>query len=282
MLPTRELEHRGLEVVAVVARPELLVVDAMTAFHLAVLLRSSGLDVAHSDAELLAGEREDQRELRAVVDLDPPDRKRQFLLHVVQERQAGPLILPTIQPQDPDPRAVVNGGVLKPREPSALHHFHVDLDRVTWLIFLKQLQLPRSSPRGLGQVRQAQVSKHPLNGPGRHADLVDSIEPDPCATRAESVLCSGLLDQADDAVIEAPSPPPRGIPGQQSRLTCDAPAIAPHADRLSVQAKVPAGGLHAILFGVAHDSQTLLHSEPVTGWNLHGRHNPPRRRGHYP
>jgi hypothetical protein len=65
MFPDRECHRGRIEVLAVVAPPEFLLVDPRTAFDLAVLLRTTWADIAYADPEVLAGQREGERELGA-------------------------------------------------------------------------------------------------------------------------------------------------------------------------------------------------------------------------
>jgi hypothetical protein len=64
VLPGDEGITGGVEVLTGVAAPELFRVDPMAAFDLAVLLRPSRSNVAEPNAEFLAAEREEQRELK--------------------------------------------------------------------------------------------------------------------------------------------------------------------------------------------------------------------------
>ncbi|MFE5541408.1 hypothetical protein ACFQ78_37565 [Streptomyces sp. NPDC056519] len=51
-------------------------------------------------------------ELRSVVGLDHLDAERQALQDVVEELHGGPLVASRVDPQDPKPGAVVDGGEL--------------------------------------------------------------------------------------------------------------------------------------------------------------------------
>ena len=64
--------------------PELLVVNAVTAFDFAVLLWSTRRDVAMSDACGLHRQCEVERELSAVVALQPANRKRHGLAELAE------------------------------------------------------------------------------------------------------------------------------------------------------------------------------------------------------
>jgi hypothetical protein len=62
------------------------------------------------------------------------------------------------------------------------------------VLLLEELQLLRAAASGLHQVRHADVAKHALNGLRRHPDLVDPLQPDARAARAELVLEARLRD----------------------------------------------------------------------------------------
>jgi hypothetical protein len=79
-LPRGECLVGRIEILAAIASPEFFVIDAMAAFDLAVLLRASRPDIAHPHAEVLTGEREEQRELGAVVPCQEVVTARQALL----------------------------------------------------------------------------------------------------------------------------------------------------------------------------------------------------------
>src|SRR5947209_9716457 len=69
-LPLTQLGRGSLEVLEALAAPELLLVDPVAAFHLAVLFRTPRADVAMPDPAALYREDEGERELRAVIGLD--------------------------------------------------------------------------------------------------------------------------------------------------------------------------------------------------------------------
>jgi hypothetical protein len=60
----------------------------MAAFDFAVLLRPSRSDIAHARAELLARQRQHQRELGAVVDLDLANLERKRRGDLAEKREA--------------------------------------------------------------------------------------------------------------------------------------------------------------------------------------------------
>src|SRR5262245_53329977 len=68
-LPGPQPDGRGLERREAGPPPELFGIDPVTAFHLAVLVRSPRLDVAVTNAPPLDGQQEGERELGASVSL---------------------------------------------------------------------------------------------------------------------------------------------------------------------------------------------------------------------
>src|SRR5215475_6672000 len=130
-----------VEVVEAPAAPELLLIDSVAAFDLAVLLRTSRLDVAMADPQRLHGERKGKRELLPVVALQLPDSEGEPPAELGQEGETRTLVQPPIEPQDPKARAVIERGVLEGPPARDLHEFHVDLDGLPRLGLLKELHL---------------------------------------------------------------------------------------------------------------------------------------------
>jgi hypothetical protein len=96
----------------------------------AVLFRAPRADVAHPGAQLLTREREQERELRPVIDLDLANLERARRGELAEERQAGVMVLASVRPQHPQPRTVVDRRVLEPFAAAARGDRHVDLHRV--------------------------------------------------------------------------------------------------------------------------------------------------------
>src|SRR5947209_13006744 len=88
------------EIVESLTAPELLVVNPMTALHLAVLLRAPGLDVAVPNPQRLHGEGKGEGKLMPVVALELPDREGERAAQLAQKRQARALVQPAIEPQN--------------------------------------------------------------------------------------------------------------------------------------------------------------------------------------
>src|SRR5262249_42904107 len=82
-----------------------------------------------------------------------------------QEREAGALVQPAIEPQDPEAGAVVERGVLKGPTSGNLYELHVDLDRFARLGLLEEFHLARRSFAVSPQPGQADVAKYSLDGP---------------------------------------------------------------------------------------------------------------------
>ena len=70
----------------------------------------------------------------------------------LQEGQAGPVVQPTVQPQDAEPRAIIQGGVLKCPPPRNFDKLDVDLDGLPGLGLFEELQLSRRAFRCPPQV----------------------------------------------------------------------------------------------------------------------------------
>src|SRR5437867_485849 len=145
-LPLTQLGRGSLEVLEGLAAPELLLVDPVAAFHLAVLFRTPRADVAMLDPAALYREDEGERELRAVIGLDLANGEWKGADDFGDEVQTGTHMEPAVEPQDPEAGAVVQGGVLVRLGPAHLDELHVNLDRLAGRGLLEQLELPRRAP----------------------------------------------------------------------------------------------------------------------------------------
>src|SRR5262249_24873696 len=125
--------------------------------------RAPGADVAMADPRGLHGQREGEREFLTVVALQTANRKGKGPLELVQEGQAAAGVPAPVPPQDAESGAIVQGGVLERPAPGNLHKLDVDLDGFPRLGLFEELQLTRRALRGPPQVRDAQVTKHPLD-----------------------------------------------------------------------------------------------------------------------
>ena len=86
---------------------------------LAVLFGTPRANVADAGAELLTRQCEEKRKLGSVIDLDLANLKRKRRGEFAEKRQAGAVVLASVQPQHPQARAIIDGGVLKPFLPIA-------------------------------------------------------------------------------------------------------------------------------------------------------------------
>src|SRR4030095_16713221 len=93
-LPGPEADRSRGEIVESLPAPELLVVNPMTALHLAVLLRAPGLDVAVPDSQRLHVEGKGEGKLMPVVALELPDPEGKCATQLAQKRQARALVQP--------------------------------------------------------------------------------------------------------------------------------------------------------------------------------------------
>lgn len=125
----------------------------MTPFDFPVLLRAPGFDVAQPHSRLLDREREGERELSTVVDLQFPDGKGERGAEGREERMAGPLILLGIESEDPVAGAVINGGVLETLGAGHFDFFDVRLHTIPWTLSTEEGELPRA-PLGLSAKRR--------------------------------------------------------------------------------------------------------------------------------
>jgi transposase len=111
--PGPEADGGRIKIGESLASPELLVIDPMTAFYLAILLRASRLDVAVANPQCLHGQGKSEGELVPVVALELADPERKRPTQLSQERKARALVQPTIEPQERKPRAVIEGSSAK-------------------------------------------------------------------------------------------------------------------------------------------------------------------------
>ena len=96
---------------------------------------------------------------------------------------------------------------MEPFAAAACDHLDINLDRITRAFLLKQLQLFRPAPPRFDQVGYADVTEDTLNRLRRDPHLVDTLQPDARAARAELVFKSRLSDQRHHVVTD-PAPPP--------------------------------------------------------------------------
>src|SRR5262249_12178815 len=150
-LPRRGGPRRPQRTYRIADDPRIPPGQSVTAFDLPVLLRPSWPDVAMFNPERLDREHKGKRELASVVTLQLPDPEGERPAELGQEREAGALVQPAIQPQDPEARAVVERGVLKGPTPGDLYELHVDLDRFARLGLLEEFHLARRSFAGSPQ-----------------------------------------------------------------------------------------------------------------------------------
>src|SRR5881628_3553412 len=127
-LPRSKGSGRLVEVCKPMASPKLLLVDPMAALHLPVLLGPPRPNVAMPDAGRFDRKDEIERKLSAVVALQLADPEGERPLELDQERQAGALMKPWVEAQDPKASAVVQGRVLDRPASRSFHKLNVHLD----------------------------------------------------------------------------------------------------------------------------------------------------------
>lgn len=215
------------------ATPKFLSIDTMTPFNFPVLLRAPGFNVAQPHPHLLDREREGERELSAVVDLQFTDGKRERDAEGREERVAGPLIFLWIQSEDPVAGAVINGGVLETLGSGHFDFFDVHLHTIPWTLSTEQRQLTRA-PLGLpAERRVSEAVANAANRRGGNPDPMHAVEPDAGADRPEVEVAPGLFNQRHGR-IRNPACSDRGIARDQAREAVDLPATPPGSDRLPI------------------------------------------------
>src|ERR1700736_2746983 len=146
-----------------------------------------------------------------------------------------------VEPEDPEPRAVVQGGVLKGPASRDLHVLDVHLNRLSWFRLLEEFHLAGFPLARPPQAGHAQVAKHPLNRTHRQPDPVHALEPKPGASCPVPQLLAGVADQ----LYGRGRHPPRAVPRIRRHEPLDAPlppALPPPPDRPRTEAVVAATG----------------------------------------
>lgn len=123
---------------------ELLGVDPMGTFDLAIEPGGGRFDIDVIDALIEQVPVEDLPELFAVIGLDLLDLERQFREHMVDEPDRSLLVMGRIGPQHPQSSAVINRRVLvvtllASGLPKWLNELHIDLQRMAWALLLVTL-----------------------------------------------------------------------------------------------------------------------------------------------
>ena len=111
------------------------------------------------------------------VGLDHLDGERELLAHVVDEPDRRRLVQPVVDPQDPDPGAIVDRGelvVLLARALERRHELDVDLDTVTGLLLLVALPPIHVSAVALGgrEPVHVQALEDPPHARGAYLEVV--------------------------------------------------------------------------------------------------------------
>src|SRR5437867_1846538 len=177
-LPCPKGGGRLVEVCKPMASPKLLLVDPMAALHLPVLLGPPRPNVAMPDAGRFDRKDEIERKLSAVVALQLADPEGERPLELDQERQAGALMKPWVEAQDPKASAVVQGRV--PERPASrnLHELNVHLDAFAGLRLLEELHLPGDPLSRPPKTRDAEIAKNALDRAHGDADVVNAAKPE--------------------------------------------------------------------------------------------------------
>ena len=182
------------------------------------------------DPRRLDGQRELERELPPVVALEAPNGKGEGAPELVQEGQAGPVVQPPVQPQDTEPRAIIQGRVLKRPPARNFDKLDVDLDGLPGLGLFEELQLSRRAFRGPPQVGHAEVPEGPLDRAHGEPDVIrpQQPEPGPCRPIAQGFpRIADVLEHRPPLLRRSAARIPRHQPGQ----ALGSPAHAPAAHR---------------------------------------------------
>ena len=208
-LPASESFRGRLEVLEAVPPPELLVVDPMAPLDFAVLLRSPGPNVSVADPGGLDPEHEGKRELLPMVALHSFDGERKGPLELSEEREARAVMQTSVQPQDAEARAVVQGGVLKRPTARDPHVLHVDLHRLSRFRLFEQPHLAGFPLAGPAQAGHPDVPKHPLNRAHGEPDPMHALQPEARPSGPVAELLPGVADQLDSRGRHLARPVPR-------------------------------------------------------------------------
>src|SRR5436309_7243091 len=159
-------------------------------------------------------------------------RKGKRPLELDQERQAGALMKPWVEAQDPKASAVVQGRVLERPASRNLHELNVHLDAFAGLRLLEELHLPGDPLSRPPKTRDAEIAKNALDRAHGDADVVNAAKPELGSGGAVGEFPARLADQLDDPrghaaapttgitrdePLEAPLAPPLGCPSKQRR-----------------------------------------------------------------
>ena len=137
VLPFEKVDVVG-NPVAIQELIELLVIDAMRSFDLAVEMGCPRPDVHVADVARLEVPVEMRLKLRAVVRLDDVHPEGQSPEDLIDEGDVRPLITGGVYLQNADARAIVDRGELKEpatRAGDALEELHIDLESMPGLAF---------------------------------------------------------------------------------------------------------------------------------------------------
>lgn len=128
--PLAERPVGGAERLERIPAPELFGIDPMAPLDVAVLVRPAGLDVPVTDALTLDGQEEGEGKLRSAVHLQLVDGERERPRELAEELEAREHVEPAVQAENPEPGAVIDGGVLVGFRARVLDDLDIDLDRV--------------------------------------------------------------------------------------------------------------------------------------------------------
>src|SRR5205823_11309518 len=257
-----------VEVCKPMAPPKLLLVDPMATLHLPVLLGPPRPNVAMPDAGRFDRKHEVEGKLSAVIALQLADPEGERPLELDQERQAGALVKPSVEAQDPKARAVVQGRVLERPASRNLHELNVHLDAFARLRLLEELHLPGDPLPRPPKTRDAEIAKNALDRAHGNADVVNAAKPELSPGGAVGEFPARLADRLDDRRGHAAAPT-TGITRDEPLEAPLAPPHAPAPNRPHADPESACGRCRPMEPCEVEHHQSLSYSPPVLHPHLH-------------
>src|SRR5437867_1792607 len=195
-------------------------------------------------------------------------RKGKRPLELDQERQAGALMKPWVEAQDPKASAVVQGRV--PERPASrnFHKLNVHLDAFAGLRLLEELHLPGDPLSRPPKTRDAEIAKNALDRAHGNADVVNAAKPELGPGGAVGEFPARLADQLDDPRGHAAATT-TGITRDEPLEAPLAPPHAPAPNRPHADPESACGRCRPVEPCEVEHYQSLSYSPPVLHPHLH-------------